>query len=153
MNTQYWSRVGKFRVTVALVYGWWSCEELQSDIVSDLLRKLQRFRHAVVEPSFHGVLRSLARFRALARVGAVFCCFPSSVVSSISVCASGHLMRHVHGSRHSARFMSHPVVRTHPDVSFHHYFEQKKVKVFCKKKGTLFRKKKSDVVFEKRTLF
>ena len=27
------------------------------------------------------------------------------------------------GSRHSARFKSHLVVRTHPDVSFHHYFE------------------------------
>ena len=27
MNTQHWSRVGKFRVTEALVYGWWSCED------------------------------------------------------------------------------------------------------------------------------
>ena len=27
------------------------------------------------------------------------------------------------GSRHLARFISHPVVRTHPDVSFHHNFE------------------------------
>ena len=27
MNTQHWSRVGKFRVTSALVYGWWSCED------------------------------------------------------------------------------------------------------------------------------
>ena len=26
MNTQHWSRVGKFRVTEALVYGWWSCK-------------------------------------------------------------------------------------------------------------------------------
>ena len=63
--------------------------EQQSAIVSDLLRKLERFRHAVVEPSCRGVLRSLAKFRALARVGAVFVVFPSSVVSSISVCASG----------------------------------------------------------------
>ena len=51
-----------------------SCEQ-QSDTVSDLLRKLERFRHAVVEPSCHGVLRSLARFRALARVGAEFVVF------------------------------------------------------------------------------
>ena len=51
-----------------------SCEQ-QSNIVSDLLRKSERFRHAVVEPSCHGVLRSLARFRALARVGAVFVVF------------------------------------------------------------------------------
>ena len=65
-----------------------SCEQ-QSDMVSDLLRKLERFRHAVVEPSCHTVRRSLARFRALARVGAVFVVVPSSVVSSISVCASG----------------------------------------------------------------
>ena len=65
-----------------------SCEQ-QSVIVTDLLRKLEHFRHAVVEPFCGGVLRSLARFRALARVGAVFCRFPSSVVSSISVCASG----------------------------------------------------------------
>ena len=57
--------------------------------MSDRLRKLERFKHAVVEPSCRGVLRSLARFRALARVGAVFCRFPSSVVRSISVCASG----------------------------------------------------------------
>ena len=27
MNTQHWSRVGKFRVSGALVYGWWSCED------------------------------------------------------------------------------------------------------------------------------
>ena len=27
MKTQHWSRVGKFRVTEALVYGWWSCED------------------------------------------------------------------------------------------------------------------------------
>ena len=27
MNTQHWSRVGKFRVTEALVYGWCSCED------------------------------------------------------------------------------------------------------------------------------
>ena len=55
---------------------WWrvSCEQ-QSVIVSDLLKKSERFRHAVVEPSFHGVLRSLARFRAPARVGAVFVVF------------------------------------------------------------------------------
>ena len=91
--------------------------------MSDLLRKFERFRHAVVEPSCHGVLRSLARFRALACVGAMFVLFPSSVVSSISVCASGHLIRHFHGSRHSARFISHLVVRTHPDVSFHQYSE------------------------------
>ena len=32
-------------------------------------------------------------------------------------------MRRVHGSRHSARFVSHLVVRTHPDVSFHYYFQ------------------------------
>ena len=76
-----------------------------------------------MEPSCHGVLRSLARFRALVCVGAMFVLFPSSVVSSISVCASGHLIRHVHGSRHSARFISHLVVRTHPDVSFHQYSE------------------------------
>ena len=50
-----------------------SCEQ-QSDIVSDLLR-FERFRHAVVEPSCHGVLRSLARFLALARVDAVFVVF------------------------------------------------------------------------------
>ena len=74
-----------------------SCKQ-QSDIVSDLLRKLERFRHAVVEPSCRGVLRSLARFRALARVGAVFFfCFPSLVVSSISVSASGPLMRQAPG--------------------------------------------------------
>ena len=65
-----------------------SCEQ-QSDIESDLLRKLERFRHAVVEPSCRGVLRCLAQFRALARVGAMFVVFPSSVVTSISVCASG----------------------------------------------------------------
>ena len=28
------------------------------------------------------------------------------------------------GSRHSARFISHLVVRTHLDVSFHHYFQR-----------------------------
>ena len=27
MNTQHWSRVGKFRLTEALVYGRWSCED------------------------------------------------------------------------------------------------------------------------------
>ena len=27
MNTQHWSRVGKFRVAAALVCGWWSCED------------------------------------------------------------------------------------------------------------------------------
>ena len=27
MDTQHWSRVGKFRVTGALVYGWCSCED------------------------------------------------------------------------------------------------------------------------------
>ena len=64
-----------------------SCEQ-QSEIVSDLLRKLERFRHAVVEPSCHGVRRSLARFRAR-ECWRGFCRFPSSVVSSISVCASG----------------------------------------------------------------
>ena len=46
-----------------------------------------------MEPSCRGVLRSLARFRALARVGAVFVAFPFSVVSSISVCASGQHVR------------------------------------------------------------
>ena len=51
-----------------------SCKQ-QSDIVRDLLRKFERFRHAVVEPSCHGVLRSLARFRALERVGVVFVVF------------------------------------------------------------------------------
>ena len=57
------------------------------------------------------------------------CRFRSSVVSSISVCASE---QHVCcatpdaiciGSMHSAWFMSHLVVRTHPDVSYHHCFE------------------------------
>ena len=81
-----------------------------------------------MEPSCHGVLRSLARFRALARVGAVSVLFPSSVVSSISVCASGHLMRHVQGSRHSAKFTSHLVVRTHPDVSVHHCFHVREIR-------------------------
>ena len=84
MNSQHRSREGKFRVTEALVYGWWSCEDRCGEgyhvnsnlsLVSDLLRKLERFRHAVVEPSCRGVLRSLARFRALARVGAVFVVF------------------------------------------------------------------------------
>ena len=85
--------------------------------------KLERFRHAVVEPSCHGILRSLVR------VVAVFVVFPSSVVSRLSVgavdCTSAvmHVTRHVHGSRHSARFKSHPVVRTHPNVSFDHNFE------------------------------
>ena len=51
-----------------------SCEQ-QSDLVSDLLRKSERFRHAVVGPSCRSVLRSLARFRALARVGAMFLVF------------------------------------------------------------------------------
>ena len=27
MNTQHWSRMGRFRETEALVYGWWSCED------------------------------------------------------------------------------------------------------------------------------
>ena len=27
INTQYWSRVGKFRVTEAPMYGWWSCKD------------------------------------------------------------------------------------------------------------------------------
>ena len=48
---------------------------MQSDIVSDLLRKSERFRHAVVELSCRVVLRSLAQFRALARVGVVFVVF------------------------------------------------------------------------------
>ena len=34
------------------------------------------------------------------------------------------------GSRHSARFISHLVVRTHPDVSIHHYIEQVSVLKF-----------------------
>ena len=51
-----------------------SCEQ-QSDIVSDLSRKLKRFRRAVVEPSCHEVLRSLTRVRALALVDAVFVVF------------------------------------------------------------------------------
>ena len=51
-----------------------SCEQ-QSVIVSDLLRKLERFRHAVVEPFCRGDLRSVARIRALARLGAVFVVF------------------------------------------------------------------------------
>ena len=51
-----------------------SCEQ-QSVIVSDLWRTLERFRHAVVQPSCRSVLRSLARFRALARLGAVFVVF------------------------------------------------------------------------------
>ena len=54
------------------------CEQ-QSDIVSDLSRKLERFRRAVVEPSCHGVLRFLTRFRALAHVGAVFVFFLSQL--------------------------------------------------------------------------
>ena len=63
-----------------------SCEQ-QSDIVSDLLRKLERFRHAVVEPSCH-VFSALWRGLAFSCWRGV-CHFPSSVVSSISVCASG----------------------------------------------------------------
>ena len=41
-----------------------SSEQL-SDIVSDLLEKLKRFRHAVVEPSCRGILRSLAHVSAV----------------------------------------------------------------------------------------
>ena len=99
-----------------------SSEQLP-DIVSDLLENLERFRHAVVESSCRGILRFLAR------VGAVFVVFPSSVVSSISVgavdCTSAvmHVTRHVHGSRRSARFISHFVSHIHRDVSFHHNFE------------------------------
>ena len=37
-----------------------SCE-LQSDLVSDLLWKLERFRHAVVEPSCGAVFSALWR--------------------------------------------------------------------------------------------
>ena len=31
MNTQHWSRVGKFRVAGALVYGWCSCEDRRGE--------------------------------------------------------------------------------------------------------------------------
>ena len=68
-----------------------SCEQ-QSVIVSGLLRKLERFRHAVVEPSCHGVQRSLARFRTPARVGAVFVVFPSSVVSGSQFVQVEHVL-------------------------------------------------------------
>ena len=103
-----------------------SCEQ-QSDIVCGLLRKLERFRHAVVEPSCRGVLRSLARFRALARVGAVFVVFPSSVVSSISVCASGHLTRHVHWLKGTQQYVLvilsfAPILSCHFIIHFQFFF-------------------------------
>ena len=45
-------------------------------------------------------------------------------MSSVShVCCATPYVTCSFGSRHLARFISHLVVRTHPDVSFHHYFE------------------------------
>ena len=88
-------KVQSYRGTgVSLVQLWrpmWRrvSSEQQSDIANDLSRNLECSRHAIVEPSCRGVLRSLTRFRAVARVGAVFVVFPSSVVSSVSVCGCG----------------------------------------------------------------
>ena len=88
-------------------------------MVGDLLRKLGRFRHAVVEPSCHGDQRSVARFRALARVGAVSVvflpqlCVASQFVRVDSTLAVLHLTRHVHWLKalskvHKSSCRSHP---------------------------------------------
>ena len=94
MNTQDWSRVGKFSVTEALLYGWWSGEDrcgegYHVDIVSDLLREIRAF-----QPCGCGTVlsRCSALSGAVSRSRACWrgvCRFPSSVVSSISVFASG----------------------------------------------------------------
>ena len=80
-NTQHWSRVGKFRVTGALVNGGCSWRRVscgrQSDIVSDLWRKI-RAKQAC------GCGTVLSRCSAL-----------SGAVSRSRVLAR-HLTRHVH---------------------------------------------------------